>query len=228
MLSPVRLFATPWTAAYQAPPPMGFSRQESWSGLPFPSPGIFPTQESNPGFPTLQADALPSEPPGKPLQVVKDSQNKKQSQKKDHIKVTLNTYLLIPLKYFRQQLLGSLSYTKCFHSSYCLTEAEYSSHRRDRPSSESQVRLLLHRVDLNQSQRNPQTFQQSCFDARNVAFSHCSWGSRGKNIGVVCHSLLQWRVEDGNCRLSTRFLEHCPVTSPPTNQKKECSACSGR
>ena len=37
-LSPVQLFATPWTVANQAPPPMGFSRQEYWSGLPFPSP----------------------------------------------------------------------------------------------------------------------------------------------------------------------------------------------
>ena len=37
-LSRVRLFATPWTAAYQAPPPMGFSRQEYWSGVPLPSP----------------------------------------------------------------------------------------------------------------------------------------------------------------------------------------------
>ena len=37
-LSRVRLFSTPWTAAYQAPPSMGFSRQEYWSGLPLPSP----------------------------------------------------------------------------------------------------------------------------------------------------------------------------------------------
>ena len=37
--SRVRLFATPWTVDYQAPPSMGFSRQEYWSGLPFPSPG---------------------------------------------------------------------------------------------------------------------------------------------------------------------------------------------
>ena len=37
-LSHVRLFATPWTAAHQAPPPLGFSRQEPWSGLPLPSP----------------------------------------------------------------------------------------------------------------------------------------------------------------------------------------------
>ena len=51
LLSRVQLFATPWTVAYQAPRPMGFSGQEYWSGLPFPSPGIFPTQGSNPGVP---------------------------------------------------------------------------------------------------------------------------------------------------------------------------------
>ena len=117
-LSHVRLFATPWTAAHQAPPSMGFSRQEYWchwlraavvksahlpcfhsvspfldfllclplhfiffniyislhpwdfsrqeywSGLPFPSPGDFPNPGIEPGSPTLQADYLPSEPPG--------------------------------------------------------------------------------------------------------------------------------------------------------------------
>ena len=40
LLSRVRLFATPWTAAYQAPPSMGFSRQEYWSGVPLPSPAF--------------------------------------------------------------------------------------------------------------------------------------------------------------------------------------------
>ena len=49
-LSRVWLFATPWTAAYQAPLSKGFSRQEYWNGLPFPSPGIFPTQGSNLGL----------------------------------------------------------------------------------------------------------------------------------------------------------------------------------
>ena len=49
-LSRVRLFATPWTVAHQAPPSMGFSRQEYWSGLLFPSPGIFPIQGLNPGL----------------------------------------------------------------------------------------------------------------------------------------------------------------------------------
>ena len=41
LLSPVRVLATPWTAAYQAPPSMGFSRQEYWSGVPLPSPRNF-------------------------------------------------------------------------------------------------------------------------------------------------------------------------------------------
>ena len=52
-LSRVRLFATPWTVANQAPPSMGFSRQEYWSGLPFPSPGDLPDPGMEPGSPTL-------------------------------------------------------------------------------------------------------------------------------------------------------------------------------
>ena len=52
-LSPVQLFATPWTVAYQASPSMGFSRQEYWSGLPFPSPGDLPDPGIEPGSPTL-------------------------------------------------------------------------------------------------------------------------------------------------------------------------------
>ena len=65
-LSHVRLFATPRTVAYQAPPSMGFSRQEYWSGLPFPSPGDLPNPRIETGSPALQTDTLPSEPPGKP------------------------------------------------------------------------------------------------------------------------------------------------------------------
>ena len=60
------LFVTLWNVAYQAPLSMGFSRQEYWSGLPFPSPDL-----PNPGIelwsPPSQADTLPSEPPGKPI-----------------------------------------------------------------------------------------------------------------------------------------------------------------
>ena len=66
MLSRVQLFATPWTVAHQAPPSMEFSRQEYWSGLPFPSPGDLPNLGIEAESPTLQADALSSEPPGKP------------------------------------------------------------------------------------------------------------------------------------------------------------------
>ena len=65
-LSPVQLFATPWTVAYQAFPSMGFSRPEYWSGLPVPSPGDLPNPEIEPGSPALEADALTSEPTGKP------------------------------------------------------------------------------------------------------------------------------------------------------------------
>ena len=64
-LSCVQLFVTPWTVAYQAPPSIGFSRQECWSGLPFSSPGDLPDPGIEPGSLTLQADALPSDPLGK-------------------------------------------------------------------------------------------------------------------------------------------------------------------
>ena len=52
-LSCVQLFATPWTVAYQVPPSMGFSRQEYWSGLSFPSLGNLPNPGMKPGSPTL-------------------------------------------------------------------------------------------------------------------------------------------------------------------------------
>ena len=58
---------TLWTVAYQAPPSMGFSRQQYWRGLPFPSPGDLPDPEIEPGSLALQVDALSSEPPGKHL-----------------------------------------------------------------------------------------------------------------------------------------------------------------
>ena len=66
-LSRVQLFATPRTVAYQAPPSMGCSRQKYWSGLPLPSPQDLPNPGIEPRSPALQADALPSEPPGKPI-----------------------------------------------------------------------------------------------------------------------------------------------------------------
>ena len=53
LLSHVWLFVAPWTVAHQAPPSMGFSRQEHWSGLPFPSPGDLPNPGIEPGSPAL-------------------------------------------------------------------------------------------------------------------------------------------------------------------------------
>ena len=79
LLSRVWLSAIPWTVAYQAPPSMGFSRQEYWSELPFSSPGDLPKPGIRPRSPSLQAAALPSEPPGKPQG--KDLTRKKQEQR---------------------------------------------------------------------------------------------------------------------------------------------------
>ena len=61
----LNLLQTPWTATCQAPLSMEFSRQEYWSGLSFPSPGDLPNPGIKPRSPTLQADSLLSEPPGK-------------------------------------------------------------------------------------------------------------------------------------------------------------------
>ena len=58
--------AIPWTVAYQASLSIAFFRQEYWSKLPFPSWGNLPDPGIEPRSPALQADALPSEPPGKP------------------------------------------------------------------------------------------------------------------------------------------------------------------
>ena len=63
LISHVQLFVTPWTVAHQAPLSMEFSRQEYWSGLPFPSEDL-PNPGIEPGSPALQVDSSPSEPPG--------------------------------------------------------------------------------------------------------------------------------------------------------------------
>ena len=79
-LSHVRLCATPWTAAYQAPPSMGFSRQEYWSGVPLPSPtgegshslfqGTFLAQGWNPSLLHWQADSSPLHCLGSPTMIM--------------------------------------------------------------------------------------------------------------------------------------------------------------
>ena len=78
--SRVQLFVTPWTVTYQAPLSMGFSRQEYWSGLPFPSPGDLPDAGIEPGSPALQENSLSFEPPGK------SSHNNKVKTKSDMAK----------------------------------------------------------------------------------------------------------------------------------------------
>ena len=62
LLSHVQFFVTSSTVALQAPLSMRLSRQEYWSGLPFPSPGDLPNPGIEPGSPTLQAESLPTEP----------------------------------------------------------------------------------------------------------------------------------------------------------------------
>ena len=63
---------TPWTVGHQAPLSLEFSRQEYWSGLPFPSPGDLPNPGIKPMSPALQADSLPYEPPAKPDSFIDD------------------------------------------------------------------------------------------------------------------------------------------------------------
>ena len=69
-LSHVRLCVNPQTTAHQAPLFMGFPRQESWNGLPFPSPGDLPNPGIKPMVPALQADSLPAKPSGNPKNAV--------------------------------------------------------------------------------------------------------------------------------------------------------------
>ena len=65
-LSRVRLFVIPWTVTYQAPPSMGFSKQEYWKGLPFPSPGELPNPGTELSSLALASVFFTTEPPGAP------------------------------------------------------------------------------------------------------------------------------------------------------------------
>ena len=97
LLSRVRLFATPWTAAHQASPSMEFSRQEYWSGLPFPSPGDLPDPGIEPRSPALEADALSSELTGKPHNILKQCQLSKKRSKRWTWEISAPETDLIPL-----------------------------------------------------------------------------------------------------------------------------------
>ena len=84
-LSRVQLFVTPWTLDHQAPSSMGFSRQEYWNGLPFPPPGDLPDPGIELWSPTLQADALTSEPPGKPFQETERTKRTNVNQSREEL-----------------------------------------------------------------------------------------------------------------------------------------------
>ena len=81
----------PWTVASETLPTMGFPRQEYWSGLPFPSPRDLPSPGIEPGSPTLQADALLSEPPGKP-RISDQMAGYCVAQSSQHIKITIKAF----------------------------------------------------------------------------------------------------------------------------------------
>ena len=86
-LSHIQLFVTPWTVAYEAPPSMGFSRQEYWSVLPFPSPGDLPNARNELESPALQADTI---------WATKDIVSSRQicKDREKEINLTLSSYLL--------------------------------------------------------------------------------------------------------------------------------------
>ena len=73
MLRRVQLSVTLWTVAHQAPLSRGFSRQEHWCGLPFPSPRDLPNPGIEPTSPTLQEDSLPLSHLGSPLVIMVNS-----------------------------------------------------------------------------------------------------------------------------------------------------------
>ena len=76
LLSCVQLFLTPWTVAHQAPPPMGFSRQEYCSGLPFPSPGDLPDAGMEPMTLASAGGFFTAEPTGKPIYLIQQANSK--------------------------------------------------------------------------------------------------------------------------------------------------------
>ena len=75
LLSRVPLFASPWSVTYQTPQSMGFSRQEYWSGLPFPSPGDLPNPRIKPRSPAMQTALTYSFPNLEPVRCSMSSSN---------------------------------------------------------------------------------------------------------------------------------------------------------
>ena len=106
---------TSWTAAHQAPLSMGFSRQEYWNGLPFPSPGDLPNPGIKPWSPALQVDSWPSEPVGKPKYVYSFNQIWK-SFGHYFLKHFLSSSLFSPLETLTTWMVGCLMLS---HTHWC-------------------------------------------------------------------------------------------------------------
>ena len=88
-VSPVRLFAALWTVTHQAPLSLRFSRQDYWSGLPYPPPGDVPIsgiEPTSPAASTLQGDSFTAEPPGKPIYTIFIMKNNYVFQNKTTVK----------------------------------------------------------------------------------------------------------------------------------------------
>ena len=100
---------TPWTVTHQDPLSIGFSRQEYWSGLPFPSPEDLPDPGIEPGSLMLQASSLPSEPPGRPILWLSR-----------FIPITMREFLHVSKFYNNGIILYVFSETCFFHSNLCL------------------------------------------------------------------------------------------------------------
>ena len=141
MLSHAQHFATPLDTAHQAPLVMGLSREEYWGGQPFPSPGDLPDPGTEPGSPALQADSLPSEPPGKPPGgdiALSDSDDiMKHSSHIFHFLASVfesNSFSLwvknryFPLSFALQNIVGiiKLIYNICIHTNMCVCASVYN------------------------------------------------------------------------------------------------------
>ena len=120
-VSHVQLFATPWTVAYQTHPSMGFSRQECWSQLPFPSPGDLPDPGIELRSPALQADASPSEPEGltqntravkQKIMTARDPKALSERSSWDHLRLRTQVYWLPAAAVTKNCKLGCLKQQK--------------------------------------------------------------------------------------------------------------------
>ena len=110
---------TPWTIALQVPLSLGFSRQEYWSGLPFPSPGDLSNPGIKPGSPELQVDSLPTDLQGKPP-ILLNSSEKKPCQI-PMLEIHLLAYTTLYYFWSSSHFPASVFFTKSFHLLTLLT-----------------------------------------------------------------------------------------------------------